>query len=72
MTRLDGAVYLTERGYVAAEDLTVEEVVSLSTTFRLRDAFYLGDEQFVALCCALKLEVIRIGGVLMGRVRRAA
>jgi len=69
--RADGAVYLTPRGYVSAEDLTIEEVIQLAPTFRLRDARHLSTCGFAALCGALGLDVVRAatGGVI-GRLRR--
>ncbi len=69
MTRLDGAVYLTGRGYVAAEDLTLDEVVELAPVFRLRDARHLAADAFAVLCGVLGLDVVRIAGVVVGRLR---
>lgn len=65
--------YLTPRGYVAACDLTVADVLRLRDAFELRDASALDDAAFAALCCLLGLEVLRTeAGHLFGRLRRAA
>ena len=70
---IDGAVYLTPRGYVSAEDLTIDEVVELAPRFRLRDARLLSTCGFAALCGMLGLEVvIRASGGIIGRLKRAA
>lgn len=68
----DGGVYLTRRGYVSAEDLTPEEVRPIAPFFRFRDARLLSTDAFAALCVELGLDVIRIAGVVVGRLRRAA
>jgi hypothetical protein len=63
--------YLTPRGYVAADDLTAADMADVASVFRLVDSTHLTEDAFTALCEQLGLEVIRVAGVLMGRVRRA-
>lgn len=73
MSRLVAEVptYLTARGYVAADDLTDVDMRDVASSFRLADSVHLTEDAFVSLCEQLGLEVIRVAGVLMGRVRRA-
>lgn len=64
-----GGVYLTSRGYVSAEDLTPEDVRAVAHVFRLRDARWLSADAFASLCVELGLDVVRIAGVVVGRLR---
>lgn len=67
--RRDGGVYLTPRGWVAADDLTPSETADLAEVFEMRDARFLDPDCFVALCAALGLDVIHAAGRLMARWR---
>jgi hypothetical protein len=69
MIRRDGC-YLTPRGYVAPEDLTLDEVAYLAPVFWLRDAALLTWEGIAVLAAALGLDVVAMGrGAIVGRYR---
>jgi hypothetical protein len=67
-------VYLTPRGYVAADELTAVDMFDVAVGFRLADCHHLSEPAFGALCDFLGLEMVRVGRSLLGRVptRRAA
>jgi hypothetical protein len=67
--RRDGAVYLTQRGYVAAEDLRPEEAADLAPVFQLRDARLLDPDCFRALAARLGLDVVTTVRGLVARFR---
>jgi hypothetical protein len=71
-SRIFTATYLTPRGHVCVEDLTVDDVIAVADVFELRHARLLAWDAFAALCGALGLEVLRYGDRVIGRVRRGA